>query len=291
MPNGSLLDHGLWNASAEQFASQLRFLHSHSDLIPLTEMPAALESGSGRYTAITFDDGYRDNHEVALPILGDCNATATFFISTGLVDNPRTPWWDELAWIVRTTTRDRISVPGRSEPLTINGDRDGVIRRVQTAAKRLPGGALDDFVQQVAESAATGRIPDELRPAWLTWDQVREMRRAGMEIGGHTVNHPVLSRLSPERQQFELSESFRRIETELGERPRTMSYPVGGLEAYNDVTRKAAQDAGWELACHYAGGHLDGRIPDRYSVPRIAIEPYTRLNDLAAALAWPGHFS
>lgn len=289
--NGSLLDHGLWNASAEQFASQIRFLHNHSDLISLGEMPAAIESGSGRYTAITFDDGYSDNHDVALPILTDNRATATFFISTGLVDNPRTPWWDELAWIVRTTTRDRIDVPGRADPLAISDNRAGTIRRVQTAAKRLPGGSLDEFVAQVAESAGTGRIPRELRPPWLSWDQVREMRQAGMEIGGHTVNHPVLSRLAPEVQEYELAESFRRIAAELGEPPRSMSYPVGGPEAYDGVTKDAARAAGWELACHYAGGYLDGRIPDRYAVPRVAIEPYTRLKDLGAALAWPARFA
>lgn len=287
----SQLDHALWNASEEQFGAQVRWLQRHADLVPLNELPALLQRGRGRYVALTFDDGYRDNHQVAFPILRAAGAVATFFISTGFVDQPRTPWWDEIAWIIRSTTRHTLGVPGTAQPVPIAADTSAAIRTVLSAAKRLPGGDLESFVAALAQEADTGRIPESLRPAWLSWQDLAEMQTAGMEIGGHTVNHPVLARLDPAQQRYELQESHRRLQVELGARPRAMSYPVGSLNAFDLVTQSLAEATGWTMACHYAGGATIGPIEERYAVPRIAVEPYTRLADLAAALAWPSRFA
>ena len=125
----------------------------------------------------------------------------------------------------------------------------------------------------------------------MNWDELREMEVAGMDIGGHTVSHPVLSRLTPEAQYRELRTSYERIRQECGHRQRAMSYPVGGASAFGRPTQEAARRAEWIMACNYRGGHLKGSIPDMFSVPRLQMQPYTRLPDLAAIFAWPDRFA
>ena len=97
----SPFDRGLWSADAEEFSDQIRFCKSQLEVITPDDIPRVVANGSGRYALITFDDGYRDNYEIAFPILKAEGVPATFFIATGFVDTPRLPWWDEIAWMVR----------------------------------------------------------------------------------------------------------------------------------------------------------------------------------------------
>ncbi len=76
----------------------------------LITLPRVLAAKRGRYGMITFDDGYRDNHATALPILKREGVTATFFVATGFIDAPRLPWWDEIAWMVRTSRQDGLEL-------------------------------------------------------------------------------------------------------------------------------------------------------------------------------------
>src|SRR5215203_1872262 len=107
---GSVFDRGLWSSAADQFADQVRFCKSHFDVISPGDLPAVLSRKRGRYVLITFDDGYRDNYDVAFPILQSEGVKATFFVATGFIDAPRVPWWDEIAWMVRTSTRAGVTL-------------------------------------------------------------------------------------------------------------------------------------------------------------------------------------
>ena len=89
-----LIDPSLWSATQDQLDEQLRFLRRHVDVVG----PEALETGPGRRAQVmlTFDDGYRDNHDLALPVLRTHDVPAVFFITSGFLDEPRLPWWGEL---------------------------------------------------------------------------------------------------------------------------------------------------------------------------------------------------
>lgn len=80
------------------------------------------------------------------------------------------------------------------------------------------------------------------KPYFVTWDQVREMAAAGIEMGGHTVNHPDLTKLDAKRQAFELSESRRVLAEQSGRPVRFCAYPSG---RYNERTLALAREAGY----------------------------------------------
>ncbi len=274
-PADSLLDRNLWSATAEGFASQMRLLRQDFDVIGLDDLDDAFHHRRGRHVLVTFDDGYHDNYDVAYPILKEHRIPAVFFVTTGYLDRPSLPWWDEIAWMVRTARVPRFPKnPWFTEPVLLDEpDRETSIRKLLAVYKRLSGLVTDEFLNFIAESLRTGRATDEIaRGLWLTWDQVREMRAGGMSFGGHTVNHPILSSLPAESQRFEISECKRRIEQELNKPVRAFSYPVGGRESFDATTRQLLAEAGYQWGFTYTGGYCKGEPRDRLTIARTAIE-------------------
>jgi peptidoglycan/xylan/chitin deacetylase (PgdA/CDA1 family) len=195
----SNFDRGLWSADAETFADQVRFCKSHLDMIGPGDLPRAIAAGRGRYGMITFDDGYLDNYEVAFPILKAEGVPATFFITTGFVDRPQVPWWDEIAWMVRTSRKDRVELAGwLPAPVHFDEpDRESAVRKLLRAYKDMPDESHGKYLDDVAEATESGRCgPAEGKDFWMDWPMLRSMRAAGMTLGGHTVSHPVLARRS-----------------------------------------------------------------------------------------------
>lgn len=274
-PSNSLFDRPLWSASEEEFADQVRYLSSNFDVIGLDDLDDVFKRRKGRHVLITFDDGYRDNHELAFPILKAANVPAAFFIATGFIDTPRVPWWDEIAWMTRTSTRAglprnvwTILPVDFDEP-----DRAGAICQLLKTYKQLEGHETERFLNFLAEESQSGRCPRGLADGeWMTWDMIREMRAGGMSFGAHTENHPLLARLQPEDQDREIRRSRCRLEIQLGEDIDSFSYPVGKPGAFDEVTRACLQEHGYRWAFSYYGGYADFRHIDRYDLPRVAVE-------------------
>jgi peptidoglycan/xylan/chitin deacetylase (PgdA/CDA1 family) len=275
--NESLFDRELWSADAESFTNQIRFCKAHLDVITPGDIPRVVAQGRGRYALITFDDGYKDNYEVAFPILKAESVPATFFITTGFVDLPRVPWWDEIAWMVRTSRKDRIELSGwvPSSVWFDEPDREAAVRRLLRAYKTMPADSTDRFLDAIAKATGAGRCgKDEGIGFWMNWDMLREMQAAGMTVAGHTVTHPILARTSSERQRDEILECGSRLAEEMGEPMRYFSYPVGKPNSFNSVTQKCLREAGVRYAFSYYGGFRRFGDWNNYDVRRVAVETY-----------------
>lgn len=273
----SSFDRGLWSANAEAFADHLRFCKSYLDLITPDDLPHVLATARGRYGLITFDDGYRDNYDVAFPILKLEGVPATFFITTGFIDTPRVPWWDEIAWMVRTSRRNMVELPGWiANPIMFDEpDREQAVRTVLRTYKSIASDSTEPYLRAVAEATGSGRCGQEAsKGLWMNWDMLREMDAAGMTIGGHTVTHAVLARASREQQREEILGCGKRLAEEIGKPMRYFSYPVGGKTAFDTVTKEIVREAGIRYAFSYYGGF--GRFGDwdDLDVRRTAIESY-----------------
>ena len=109
---GTIFDRGLYSATEQDFDAQVRWLKSNFDVIAPHEIASALRTKRGRHVIVTFDDGYVDNHQHAFPILKSHGVSGTFFIATGFIDEPRLPWWDQIAWMVRTSKQSGLELPG-----------------------------------------------------------------------------------------------------------------------------------------------------------------------------------
>jgi peptidoglycan/xylan/chitin deacetylase (PgdA/CDA1 family) len=263
----------LWDVTVDELDAQLALLRRHAAILTPDEMLALDEPPRGRHVLLTFDDGYREWATDVLPVLRSHGASAAFFLSTGFIDRPRAPWWYELPAMVRRSRRGTLpACEWLSRPLELGDARDDIAAdALLDVYKSLPGDHTEPFLDWVAEATGSGRCdPAEVRDDWLTWDRVRELRDAGMEIGGHTVDHPVLSRLAPADQMLQIAGCVRRLEAEVDRPVRMFSYPVGLPDSFDRHARQALEAQGVELAFAYNGGFVrSGQAFDRLAVPRV----------------------
>ena len=272
-------------------------------MIGLSELPEAIRDlqaagrqlwKSSRFAMITFDDGYVDNYEFAYPVLRTNDATGVFFVATGFIDEPRLAWWDEIAWMIRSSKRDtlRLAENWLDELLKLDrSDRRQVINQMLRACHRLDGCRTKQFLDGIAEETGSGRAPKEAaNEQWMTWDMIREMSAGGMDFGAHTVTHPILAKLTAEEQGMEVCESRLRIERQLDRPITSLSYPVGKRESFNDETRAALSKHGFDCAFSYYGGHSSGADIDRFDIPRVAIESDVSMADFRSCCALPHVF-
>jgi len=275
-PSQSLLDREVFSADQEAFDQQVAFLKRNFDVITPRDL-ASLENGKfGRAVMITFDDGYLDNYELAFPVLKQHSVPATFFIATGFVTDGGMTWWDEIAWMARTSPRDQMLLdPWFAEPLSLTDDSiDQTINQLLRKYKGLAQDEAELFLNTVAAESDSGRVPKHVADAlWMNWDMIREMDQSGMEIGAHTVNHPVLSTCPVHVQKDEIVGSKQKIESELGHSIESFSYPVGQPDSYTEETKRILQEAGIRWAFTFSGGFYRPHTFDNLEFPRLAVEP------------------
>lgn len=272
----SLFDHGLWSARVDDFDWQVRWLKKSFDVVTPAAFHDLATSSRYRYAAITFDDGYRDNYDLALPVLRAHNVPATFFITTGFLDRSALPWWEVVAHMVRTSSRrSSVHLPEwMSSPIALEPQHpQRTIRDLLRVYKSLPGTAARKFLaalpEQLGVSPPTAELFDSL---WMSWRMVREMKAQDMYIGGHTHTHPVLSRLSADEQEYEITTCARRLREEVNIPMEAFSYPVGAADMFNETTKRLLADTGCKYAFSYYGGI--GVVPPKYpfDIPRYAVE-------------------
>ncbi len=209
------------------FDRQLCILKSMFTVISLVDAVRHVKAGTlpPNAACITFDDGYADNAEVALPVLQAHGLSATFFVATGFLDGGRM-WNDTVIEVVRRfadPVLDAGAIGLGSHPLETIGQRQQAIGSLIGQLKYLP---LEERLAQVGRLVALAGValPDDLM---MTSAQVRQLKNAGMDIGGHTVNHPILAKLAPAQARAEIAEGKSALEAIIGAAVVLFAYPNG----------------------------------------------------------------
>ncbi|HJS21859.1 MAG TPA: polysaccharide deacetylase family protein [Steroidobacteraceae bacterium] len=219
-----------------------------------------------RAVAITFDDGYADNAELALPILKREALTATFFVATGFLDGGRM-WNDTIIESLRHA-RAPLDLRDLDGGLLASDDmqaRAKAVERVIGAWKRLPPAERQHRVEALVERAKA-RPPDDLM---MRSEQVSELARSGMDVGAHTVSHPILRSISDAEAATEMRDSRARLEALTGAPVSTFAYPNGRLgDDYDARHAEIAKSVGFELAVSTNSGTAHAGS-DPYQLPRF----------------------
>lgn len=218
---------------AAAFDTMLGWVKSWFNVLPLDEAIARLADGSlpARAAALSFDDGYADNHDVALPLLRKHGLPCSFFVATGFIDGGRM-WNDTLIESVRRSSLPVLDLRGLQDAagtdlgqhrLGTLEERRGVLQGLIQRVKYLPPEPRLACVNALADRAEV-RPPTDLM---MTGEQVRALRAAGMQIGAHTVNHPILATLAASEAADEIARSRDTLQTLLGEKVGLFAYPNG----------------------------------------------------------------
>jgi peptidoglycan/xylan/chitin deacetylase (PgdA/CDA1 family) len=253
---------------AARFDALLGLLTACFNLVTLEEGLAQLRAGTlpPRAACITFDDGYADNAEVALPLLRRHGAMATFFVSTGFLDGGRM-WNDTVIELMRRAP-EQVDL-GRAGfgvlQLDSIASRRAAIDTLLSKLKYLPLGQRQDQVELLRELVGVP-LPDDLM---MRSAQVRELHAAGMEIGGHTVNHPILARLAPQEARREIADGKDALEGLTGAPVRTFAYPNGKPgQDYLAEHAAMAREIGFAGAVSTSWGAASARS-DIHQLPRF----------------------
>lgn len=211
--------------TASEFEARLNWVRKCFNVLPLAEAVGGLRSRRlpRRALSITFDDGYRDNAELAAPILARLGLPATFFVATGFLDGGRMFNDTVIETVRHATTLDLSDVGlGRHAPATV-ADRRAAIAAILSGLKYRPLREREEVTAKIA-ARATMPLPGDLM---MRSAQVAELKRAGFEIGGHTVNHPILAELDVEAGRREIADGRSRLEEITGAPVRLFAYPNG----------------------------------------------------------------
>ena len=220
--------------STTHFEEQIKWI---SENYPIMRFKDDFSRISTPVFVITFDDGYLDNMEKALPILERYNVPATFFVSTGTLGNVF--WWDRLYAGMKTADRERIE-ESHSKLCKMNSAQMEVF--------------LSRFPQSGCAKAMTAKQLEIFAEHTL------------VDIGAHTISHPSLPALSEEEQGWEIGESICALKRLLGKEIELFSYPLGD---YNAKTIEILKKLGIRKAATVSGG-LAG-TGDTYKIPRNAV--------------------
>lgn len=228
------------------------------DLLDADRLPPASLS-------ITFDDGYADNAEQALPVLRAHGVSATFFVSSGFIDGGRM-WNDTVIETLRRLPEGELDLSelGLGTHRVRDGSRAQLLRRLLADIKHRPAPERAELVAAIG--ARVDGLPDDLM---MTSAQVRELAAAGMEIGGHTVSHPILTRLDDGRAREEIARGKAELEALLGQPVTLFAYPNGKAgQDYGDAHVAMARELGFRAAVTTDPGVLS-RATDRWRLPRF----------------------
>jgi len=296
-PQGFSFDPELVSASAEGFARQMAWIRRHMHPMRFDQVLACIDAGERlppRAVVVTFDDGYDDNHRVAFPVLAGLGMPATFFVATGHVESGLPFAYDWLVHMLCTSRERMLEVPelgcSWALPDAIAGRRT-IAGQLLGRMKRLDALAQSALIERIEREWGMPRVPHpDCRP--MTWEQVREMHRAGMEIGSHGVDHLMLAKLPHARMVEEIGASRRALQREVDEAAGgVLSYPVGGVDAFDLQVQEAARAAGYRLACSYVAGASPVGAAALFALRRLPVERGMDLAWFQAMLTVPELFS
>jgi peptidoglycan/xylan/chitin deacetylase (PgdA/CDA1 family) len=275
-PDTCRYDHAVIEATPEEFDDQMAFLKKRYNVVDLEEVQALAEGRSQlrhSHVLVTLDDGYRDGHDVALPILKSRGIRATFFLATGFIDTNKVPWWDQIAFIVRTTERQRLRLQYPRD-VRLNLEELGPNRSIQRLLKLYKHPETTDPARFLAEVEEACDVPLPLEAPerlFLTWQEVEALALAGMGIGSHTHTHQVLAKLTAKEQKRECELSRNLLRAKLSQPIEALAFPVGSRESFSETTLGCVRAAGYRLAFSYYGG-VNARGMDPFNILRMSVD-------------------
>lgn len=277
------LDEGVISATAKEFSQQLDLLARTQNVLTMNDLRRVLDGDlelPNNSVMITFDDGYRDNYELALPALVHYGLQATFFVTTGFVEAPQLPWWDRISYILKLTKVPRIRLE-YPRPIHLRlSDAQERLHAKKTLLHLFKQVVGLDYVRFFAELEEQAQVfvdePHLAKELFMNWEEVRRMHLSGMEIGAHCHSHRVLETIQSEEAIEELAYCQKLILENVGISPRSIAYPVG----HSPVSRgsqlfSSLMQLGYDVGFTFLPGCVDTTTPfssvDRYNLPRLPV--------------------
>ena len=257
------------------FENIIQYLLKNYTIVDLEKTilnPLAVDEQNQKLAAITFDDGYKDILDFAVPYLLNNKIPFSVFVITDSVTNQRPPWTFVLDYLL--TYSDILQNPFGSLLPNSFSKNDWVDKhsRMLFAQKLKPylKTTNNNFRKEVIEMCLDTfddiTIPTNLM---MSWDDIRSLHNKGVAIGSHSHTHPLLHNVSCDdeiRNEFLVSKEI--LLAQLGTNPTMIAYSVGGVD---ERIKKSAKDSGYQLGLMVQGEMYNSHVHDHFEIPRIEL--------------------
>jgi peptidoglycan/xylan/chitin deacetylase (PgdA/CDA1 family) len=237
------------------------------DLVAMDDVPGRLaDADATPFVALTFDDGYRDTLDEALPVLRRHGAPATVYVTPGFADRTAPLWWLDLEEAVERLARIEVDLGEGPEVLAASspGDKTAAFERIYWALRTGPEERLRSTIAALAARAGVDSL-GSVATLCLDWDGIRLLAADPLvTIGAHTMTHPMLAKHPPEVARDEMEQSRRVIEDAIGRPVVHCAYPVGDPGSAGSREFRAATEMGFVTAVTTRPGML---FPEHAAIP------------------------
>jgi peptidoglycan/xylan/chitin deacetylase (PgdA/CDA1 family) len=254
------------------FEGQMRYLRQMFRVLSLAEIFERIRQGKGIEpwtVAVTFDDGYRDNYLYGHRILKQLGLCATLFVATGYIETGRVLWNDRVTWAVQRTEKKGVAIHlhGKERFFSLKTPQEKTrslylileaLKRYSETEKRI---VLEDLIKELRVAN------DGPEPEMLSWDDLRQLARDKWDVGSHTVDHPILTRVPESVVRHELTVSKEVLEKELEQPVYFFAYPNGKETDFNAAIKRLVQEAGYKGAVTTLPGFNTGSL-DPFEIRR-----------------------
>ncbi|HST09137.1 MAG TPA: polysaccharide deacetylase family protein [Terriglobales bacterium] len=248
--------------SVSALRRQLEYLDRHFRVVSLSHLQAQLRSGQpldNHTVVLTVDDGRRNCYQYLFPLLKEFQMPATLFVVSSFVRGESWIWTDKVQWLAARSKRPDFLAPNRI---------DGFF----SVLNKLRPEVRDAHIEAVALTMGV-RLRDNPPPQFApcTWSELCEMADSGLvEIGSHTVSHPILSTLGDEESWAELSLSREHLQDGLGGKVSAFCFPNGKPGDFRKSQVEQLKASGYDCAVVTRTGMVTEKA-DLYDLPRIGI--------------------
>ena len=259
--------------SVQSLRRQLQLLTKLFEVVTLRDLQKTLHQRGPRarpLLVLTFDDSYESVFTHTAPLLEQQGVRATIFVSTSVVDCKRVLWPEVIYMLVRYTPlvqlieawQDNFKEPRVQRAIRLVTNPRRPVQLLEFL-KRLPASQVLEATQNLWKELSRF-IPEDARPRYLNAHQISALHQAGFEIGGHSLNHPILTQASEETVQREIGDDKKQLEEIVGQPLVSFAYPNGN---YNGVVQRVVAQQGYRWAVT-----LDGRLRSNEPTDWLALE-------------------
>jgi peptidoglycan/xylan/chitin deacetylase (PgdA/CDA1 family) len=260
--------------SPDIFSEQLKFLKRKYNFINVHEFDEHLKKNvkfKKRSLLLTFDDGYADNLQNALPVLEREELQALFYISIKNLNNSNIFWWDELDAIIREPSqmnKERLSYLLNERKVNNIEELYSFYLRVMKTAPDLK--KRDHYLDEIRGLKSVSE-KEKSQYRCLTYEELKQMSASKQAVlGAHSVNHLSLGHLNRTDQEYEITVSIKELEKIIQKSVKHFSFPYGEAQNFNNDTIEICRDKNLEHAAANYAGYVHAAT-DRFSFPRMVV--------------------
>ncbi len=264
--------------SVELFEKCIKYISSKYTVVTIESLQTIdFNNSKFSYATISFDDGYKDNIEYALPILNKYNVKASFYVVTNCIEYNIPTWTHILEYLFLNSKNFKVSLEFDFLPMELkvnelNSRKEKIeyVKKLKPVLKKMSHEKRELVLKEVANAFNDVELPKLM----MNWDDLKMLIDFGHEIGSHTVTHSMLGTMKKEEEiRDELEISAETIKNKLGKAPITISYPVG---SYNDESIMLSKLVGYKIGLSVKQDVYYPEKDNLFEIPRIELynEPW-----------------